>query len=165
MPVPTIIWTEAFEENVRARICRQHPPPGAITPALGLWCGNNEMEQFTDDGIYGLTPWQKGNYVRLYEYIIPHMLRQLDPQHLLLAVQPFVRRRFLTTPGTPNRGDVHYWEVWHGNLPFTDYRNHYFRYVSEFGFQSFPTLKNRGKLYRTGRPQHLFLCDGKAPAQ
>jgi beta-mannosidase len=32
-------------------------------------------------------------------------------------------------------------DVWHGSLPFTDYRNHNFRYVSEFGFQAFPTLK------------------------
>lgn len=131
--------TEAFEENVRAefadniRRLRHHA-------SLGLWCGNNEMEQFTDDGIYGLTPWQKGNYVRLYEYIIPHMLRQLDPNTFYWPSSPSSGGDF-DDPRDPNRGDVHYWEVWHGNLPFTDYRNHYFRYVSEFGFQSFPTLK------------------------
>ena len=28
-----------------------------------------------------------------------------------------------------------------GLLPFTDYRNHQFRYVSEFGFQSFPCME------------------------
>ena len=31
--------------------------------------------------------------------------------------------------------------MWHGGLPFTDYRNYYFRYLSEFGFQSFPAVK------------------------
>ena len=36
---------------------------------------------------------------------------------------------------------MHYWEVWHGLKPFTDYRSYYFRYVSEFGFQSFPCLE------------------------
>lgn len=44
-------------------------------------------------------------------------------------------------PWDENRGDTHYWAVWHGNKPFTDYRNYYFRYMSEFGFQSFPCLK------------------------
>ena len=40
-----------------------------------------------------------------------------------------------------NFGDSHYWDVWHQNKPFTEYRNHYFRYLSEFGFQSFPCEK------------------------
>ncbi|MDO4740726.1 MAG: glycoside hydrolase family 2 protein, partial [Eubacteriales bacterium] len=44
-------------------------------------------------------------------------------------------------PNAENRGDVHYWEVWHGKKPFTDYRKFFFRYASEFGFQSFPCLK------------------------
>ena len=43
-------------------------------------------------------------------------------------------------PWDENRGDCHYWEVWHGLKPFTDYRNHLFRYTSEFGFQSFPCM-------------------------
>ena len=36
---------------------------------------------------------------------------------------------------------MHYWEVWHGNKPFTEYRQFYFRYLSEFGFQSFPSMR------------------------
>ena len=44
-------------------------------------------------------------------------------------------------PGNENFGDSHYWEVWHSNKPFTEYRKHYFRYLSEFGFQSFPCEK------------------------
>jgi beta-mannosidase len=36
---------------------------------------------------------------------------------------------------------VHYWDVWHGNKPFSDYRNYFFRYISEFGFQSYPATK------------------------
>ena len=47
----------------------------------------------------------------------------------------------LDDPSDPNRGDVHYWDVWHGNKPFSDYRNYYFRYASEFGFQSFPSFE------------------------
>ena len=38
-------------------------------------------------------------------------------------------------------GDVHYWQVWHGGVPFEEYRKHYFRYCSEFGFEAFPMMK------------------------
>src|SRR5690625_7852401 len=36
---------------------------------------------------------------------------------------------------------MHYWEVWHGEKPFTEYRKYHFRFCSEFGFQSFPSHK------------------------
>lgn len=44
-------------------------------------------------------------------------------------------------PQSENAGDNHYWQVWHGNVPFTEYRKHFFRFLSEFGFQSFPSMK------------------------
>ncbi len=44
-------------------------------------------------------------------------------------------------PDDANRGDTHYWDVWHGQKPFTDYRKYFFRFCSEFGFQSFPCAK------------------------
>jgi beta-mannosidase len=44
-------------------------------------------------------------------------------------------------PNDFNRGDVHYWDVWHGGKPFAEYRKYYFRYASEFGFQAFPSMK------------------------
>ena len=30
-------------------------------------------------------------------------------------------------PNGENRGDVHYWDVWHGEKPFTEYRKFFFR--------------------------------------
>ena len=42
--------------------------------------------------------------------------------------------------GSPDCGDVHFWEVWHGGKPFEVYRNIH-GFVSEFGFQSFPEPK------------------------
>jgi beta-mannosidase len=38
-------------------------------------------------------------------------------------------------------GDTHNWEVWHMNKPFEAYREHPSRFVSEFGFQSLPSLE------------------------
>jgi beta-mannosidase len=108
--------------------------------SLGLWCGNNEMEQFVDEGEWVDTPRQKADYIKMYEYIIPEIIREEDPATFYWPASPSSGGSF-DNPRDPKRGDVHYWEVWHGNLPFSDYRRHYFRYLSEFGFQSFPALK------------------------
>jgi len=131
--------TEEFEENITAefvdnvRRLRHHP-------SLALWCGNNEMEDFVDKGEWVSTHRQKADYIKMYEYIIPKVLKEEDPQAFYWPASPSSGGSF-DNPQDPNRGDVHYWMVWHGLLPFTDYRNHYFRYVSEFGFQSFPCME------------------------
>ena len=46
----------------------------------------------------------------------------------------------LETPNDQQRGDAHYWDVWHGRKPFTAYRDQYPRFMSEFGFQALPPL-------------------------
>jgi beta-mannosidase len=38
-------------------------------------------------------------------------------------------------------GDSHYWGVWHSEAPYTAYSEHVSRFMSEYGFQSFPTLE------------------------
>ena len=123
--------TAEFEDNIRRLRCHA---------SLGLWCGNNEMEMFADQGNWVATPKQKGDYIKMYEYIIPKALKKLDPDTFYWPASPSSGGSF-DNPNDPNRGDVHYWDVWHGNKPFTEYRKFFFRYVSEFGFQSFPSLK------------------------
>ena len=131
--------SEEFEENITAefvdnvRRLRHHP-------SLALWCGNNEMEDFVDKGEWVSCHRQKADYIKMYEYIIPKVLKAEDPQAFYWPASPSSGGSF-DDPQDPNRGDVHYWMVWHGLLPFTDYRNHKFRYVSEFGFQSFPCME------------------------
>ena len=48
---------------------------------------------------------------------------------------------YFDEPDDENRGDTHYWDVWHGLKPFSEFGKHYFRFCSEFGFQSFPCMK------------------------
>lgn len=130
--------TDEFEANITAefadniRRLRHHP-------SLALWCGNNEMEDFVDRGEWVSSYRQKADYIKMYEYILPRVLKQEDPQAFYWPASPSSGGSF-DHPQDPNRGDVHYWDVWHGLKPFTDYRNHQFRYVSEFGFQSFPCM-------------------------
>jgi beta-mannosidase len=131
--------SDEFEKNIRAELAdnikriRHHA-------CLGLWCGNNEMEMFVDQMHWVSSLKQKADYIKMYEYIFPRILKDLDPQTFYWPASPSSGGSF-DKPNDPNRGDVHYWEVWHGNKPFSDYRNYYFRYASEFGFQSFPLLK------------------------
>ncbi len=131
--------TEAFEESIRAEFkdniirLRHHA-------SLGLWCGNNEMELFAEMNHWVKTPTQHYEYLRMYEHILPRIVKKLDPDTFYWPASPSSGGGF-DKPNDENRGDVHYWDVWHGLKPFTDYRQYYFRYASEFGFQSYPHLK------------------------
>jgi beta-mannosidase len=131
--------TDEFDLNIRAELAdnikriRHHA-------SLGLWCGNNEMEMFVERGLWVDTQKQKADYIKMYEYIFPQILKELDPNTFYWPASPSSGGSF-DAPNDPNRGDVHYWDVWHGNKPITEFRKFFFRYVSEFGFQAFPALK------------------------
>ena len=130
--------TPDFAENIREEVkdnvrrLRHHT-------SLGLWCGNNEMEMFVDQGEWVLNKRQKADYIRMYEYLIPEVLVTEDPDTFYWPASPSSGGGF-DDPNDPTRGDVHYWSVWHGQLPFAEYRKHQFRYLSEFGFESLPCL-------------------------
>lgn len=131
--------TPEFEANIRQEFIdnikrlRHHA-------SLGLWCGNNEMEMFVDERCWVTKPSEVRDYLFMYERIIPEVLQEYDPQTFYWPASPSSGGSF-DNPNDPNRGDVHYWQVWHGNKPFSEYRKHFFRYASEFGFQSFPCKK------------------------
>ncbi len=122
--------TQEFIDNIK-RI-RHHA-------SLGLWCGNNENEQFVLTGEWVTHIRQKAQYLMLHEYIQPKILKAYDPNTFFWPSSPSSGGSF-DEPYAENRGDVHYWDVWHGNKPITEYRKFFFRYLSEFGFQSFPSL-------------------------
>ena len=122
---------EEFKDNIKR--LRHHA-------SLGLWCGNNEMELFVKQGEWVNSPKEQSDYVKMYEYILPKVLKEYDPETFYWPASPSSGGYF-DEPNDENRGDVHYWEVWHGNKPITEYRKFFFRYLSEFGFQSFPAVK------------------------
>ena len=128
-----------FEENIRAELqdnirrVRHHA-------CLGLWCGNNEMEWEMENHTRQYSPRQLSAYFRMYEHIFPEILQKLDPDTFYWPASPSSGGGF-DEPNAPDRGNVHHWDVWHGGKPFSDYRNHLFRFVSEFGFQSFPCYR------------------------
>ncbi len=131
--------TPEFEDNIvhefadNIKRIRHHA-------SLGLWCGNNEMESFVKEGEWVSKPSEVRDYLFMYERIIPQVLKKYDPETFYWPSSPSSGGSF-DDPQDPNRGDVHFWQVWHGNKPFSEYRKYGFRYLSEFGFQSFPSVK------------------------
>jgi len=107
---------------------------------LALLCGNNEIEQIEncitesiDEG--GMT-WDE--YENLFDKLLPGVIKKHAPYISYWPSSPH-------TPGNrrdynnPDRGDAHLWGVWHERKPFEWYRQCLHRFVSEFGFQSFPS--------------------------
>ena len=129
------------EQNVRR--LRHHP-------SLVLLCGNNEIESFAADAIRAAAhgdqrafsprrPGHFSDYIRLFEDVIPKIVHKEAPDIPWWPSSPSSGGSF-DEPNSEHRGDAHYWAVWHGEKPITEYRRHFFRYVSEYGFQSFPLL-------------------------
>lgn len=134
--------TDDFEQNIVAetrdnvRRLRHHA-------CMGLWCGNNEMEWGWGDEwarIKGHPPRYKADYIKIFELILPRVVKKQDDQTFFWASSPSSGGAF-DDPNAVNRGDQHYWEVWHSGKPFTEYRKNHFRFCSEYGFQSFPHMK------------------------
>lgn len=110
--------------------------------SLAIISGNNEIEEAVVHwwpNIEGYNEF-KANYIKIFENIIPKIVEDVCPYIPYVSSSP-TSFGYGIDPRNENYGDSHYWEVWHGGLPFTEYRNHHFRYLSEFGFESFPCEK------------------------
>ena len=142
--------TQEFEDSIAAETIdnvkrlRHHA-------SLGLWCGNNEIESaWAYWGNYQTqSQYLRADYIKQFEYILPKALKKADDQTFFWPSSPSSGGCF-DEPGAENRGDTHYWEVWHGQKPFSDYQKYFFRFCSEFGFQSFPSEKT---VYSYTEPQ------------
>lgn len=147
--------TEEFEENIVQETIdnviriRHHA-------CLGMWCGNNELESAWHHwgGFQVETEYLRADYIKQFEYLLPKTVKATDQTTFFWPSSPSSGGCF-DDPDCENRGDTHYWSVWHGLLPFSDYQNHYFRFCSEFGFQSFPSLKTV-KTYTEETDRNIF---------
>jgi beta-mannosidase len=125
-----------FMKNVRAeavdnvRRLRHHP-------SIALWCGNNELEQglVADEWSERTMSWK--DYDKLYEVLLRDVVTANDPDGNYWPSSPHKSADRVDWMN-PSNGDSHLWSVWHGREPFEWYRTRQDRFVSEFGFQSFP---------------------------
>lgn len=103
---------------------------------LAVISGNNEIEEAIPKDL----PKILETYIKIFEDMMPKLINEICPEIPYISSSPSTCGHFVD-PTNENYGDSHYWKVWHGGVPFNDYRNHYFRYLSEFGFESFPCKK------------------------
>lgn len=142
---------EAFVANVKqeaidqVKRLRHHP-------SIALWCGNNEMDaawaHYEEDGGWG---WKKpfsnqqrekiwSDYQKIFHGVLKETVAKYTTEDywssspLRSEIEDVSRHAFTAS----NAGDVHYWDVWHGKKPFEAYHDNVGRFMSEYGFQSFP---------------------------
>jgi len=116
-------------------------------PSLAFYCGNNEnfvawyswgWKQLYDTAAQARIE----NFMNtFYKETIPLVLKQYDPQRAYSFSSPSAG--FNNIPY--NEGDIHYWGVWHGQEPFDCYNKNIARFVSEYGFQSYPEINTINK--------------------
>ncbi|MBR6775244.1 MAG: glycoside hydrolase family 2 protein [Bacteroidales bacterium] len=141
----TYPYTDEFINNVREEAKKQvirlknHP-------SLALWCGNNEIsEGYYNWGWQKSMNWSdeeykemKDGYDKLFEEMLADVVSTYDKSRPYWPSSPkngWGRAASLT------EGDVHYWGVWWGELPYEIYKEKVGRFNSEFGYQSYPSMQ------------------------
>ncbi|MBN1513060.1 MAG: glycoside hydrolase family 2 protein [Phycisphaerae bacterium] len=130
-------FDDEFVANVKAeaedqvRRLRHHA-------CIALWCGNNELEQglVGEDWTDYRMNWE--DYGRIFDKLLPRVVRRLDPERSYWPSSGHSPYGDRLDTRNPECGDAHLWHVWHRGEPFEWYRTSDHRFVSEFGFQSFP---------------------------
>src|SRR5690606_5938965 len=126
-------------------------------PSLALWCGNNENSEGWQRWGWqdGKTEAQKQeiwkNYYAVFNHILPRAVDSLNPNINYWESSPKYGRgdkRYQL------EGDAHDWWVWHDGYPFEHFEEEVPRFMSEFGFQSFPSVETIK--YATERDSVLF---------
>ncbi|MCG3178874.1 MAG: Beta-galactosidase [Phycisphaerae bacterium] len=129
--------TREFLDNVAAEITHQVRRL-SCHPSIVLWCGNNENEQAVVDW------WANRDDIELlrreYRTLTDReaAVTRAEAPDLPWWPSSASSGGNLVKPNSTDRGDCHFWEVWHQRKPFSRYLEIKPRFQSEFGFQSFP---------------------------
>jgi len=108
--------------------------------SLALLCGNNEIEQAFEDWNVDATKENRTEYLKLFQFLLPGVVAEECPEVFYWPSSPSSGGDF-EQPNSTRQGDCHYWAVWFGRKPLSDFREHYFPFMSEYGFESFPSIK------------------------
>lgn len=146
---------DAFLENVKCEAIdnikrlRNHP-------SIALWCGNNEMDaawsHYNEESGWG---WKNNytqevrnkiwsDYEKIFHEILPEAVSELAPGIDYWPSSPMCGVTGDETQHSSNEatsGDIHYWGVWHMEEPLENFNKYVGRFMSEYGFQSFPEEK------------------------
>ena len=128
------IEQEAIEQVVRLR---NHA-------SIALWCGNNENDEAWKNWGWqqNRTEEEKKNiwndYLAVFDSILPNTVKKYAENTSYWASSPLHGRG---NPKFTTEGDAHDWWIWHSAYPFEHLEENVPRFMSEFGFQSFPSFE------------------------
>ncbi|MEX0986026.1 MAG: glycoside hydrolase family 2 protein [Bacteroidales bacterium] len=136
-----------FLENVRQEAIdnvtrlRNHP-------SIALWCGNNEnlsawyrwgwKERVIEEQGKDVADILWKAYEDVFHKILPEVVKNTDPDRAYWASSSSADEG---VPDNLTQGDLHYWGVWWGKEPFSSFKENTGRFMSEYGFQSFPEMR------------------------
>ncbi len=125
------------EANDQVRRLRNHP-------SIVVWCGNNETEAALNWNGRDKLPLEVKNqmwqdYLTEFSGILNRVVAHLAPETPYWPSSPSAD--YEEVNDHYQTGDAHIWDVWHGRVPFATYETHHARFVTEYGFQSFPEMK------------------------
>ena len=115
---------------------------------IALWCGNNECydtlmsckRSYETKGIdMKYFDIQKAQFDYQYYELLPEVCAKYDPSRYYHPMSPWAGKD-IKADHAMNRGDFHYYGVWGSRKPFDTYNTKIARFMSEYGFQSFPEI-------------------------
>jgi len=119
--------------------------------SIALWCGNNENAE-------GWKRWGWKNnrsdkekediwndYLAVFDTILPNAVAEFSETDYWETSPKYGRGN----PKYKTEGDAHDWWVWHDGYPFEHFENNVPRFMSEFGFQSFPSFETMKYINQT----------------
>jgi beta-mannosidase len=128
--------------------------------SLALWCGNNEDYMCADgdrcwEVDYSDTtgPWDKTTFParEIYERTLPSVINASETDVPYWISSPYGG----SFSNDTTVGDTHCWDIWHGKLsPYQDYKAYTSRFISEFGFESAPSLPTLHRAITSPKERH-----------
>jgi beta-mannosidase len=76
---------------------------------------------------------------KIFHGVLQEVTARFDPSRAYWPSSP--HGGLEDDPDSLRSGDVHFWRVWHAAEPFSDYEKQTPRFMSEYGFQSFPNIE------------------------
>lgn len=164
----------SFERNVGEEVKEQYRRL-SVHPSLALFCGNNELavawRNWGWQQRYGIHGADSVKVEAVNGYFFNRTLADwVDGMGSLDYLPSSPISNWGNAKGL-TEGDLHYWGVWHGDSTFSSFTNNVGRFVSEYGFQSYPdsallakyypvdslylgssTVKRMQRSYKTDRP-------------
>jgi len=131
-----------FLENVKEEV-EQQVKRLQNHASIALWCGNNENSEGWKRWGWQADRTKKekqeiwADYLAVFDTLLPQAVKEFSETDYWETSPKYGRGN----PKYEFEGDAHDWWVWHDAAPFEHFQKSVPRFMSEFGFQSFPSYK------------------------